>query len=117
MDVIKTANKNLKESNPQSINDIYKQDCLLVDFSDKMKIIDNQIKDFLSENMYNHKKVILNTNKGKRIINDLFFYLLKNSRKHINKKLFKNDQKERVIADFIAGMTDRYAINLHKKIK
>ena len=117
MDVIKTANKNLKKSNPQSINDIYKQDCLLVDFSDKMKIIDNQIKDFLRENMYNHKKVILNTNKGKRIINDLFFYLLKNSRKHINKKLFKNDQKERVIADFIAGMTDRYAINLHKKIK
>ena len=117
MDVIKTANKNLKKSNPQSINDIYKQDCLLVDFSDKMKIIDNQIKDFLRKNMYNHKKVILNTNKGKRIINDLFFYLLKNSRKHINKKLFKSDQKERAIADFIAGMTDRYAINLHKKIK
>ena len=31
--------------------------------------------------------------------------------------LFKSEQKERVIADFIAGMTDRYAINLHKKIK
>ena len=30
---------------------------------------------------------------------------------------FKNDKKERVIADFIAGMTDRYAINLHKKLK
>ena len=31
--------------------------------------------------------------------------------------MFKNEHKERVIADFIAGMTDRYAINLHKKIK
>ena len=40
-----------------------------------------------------------------------------NSRKHISRELFKNEQKERVIADFIAGMTDRYAINLHKKIK
>jgi dGTP triphosphohydrolase len=47
----------------------------------------------------------------------LFKYLSKNHRKHISKDLFMNEQKERVIADFIAGMTDRYAINLHKKIK
>ena len=38
-------------------------------------------------------------------------------RKHINKDLCFKRKKERVIADFIAGMTDRYAINLHKKIK
>ena len=82
-----------------------------------MKIIDKQIKDFLKRNMYNHKKVIVNTNKGKRIINDLFNYLSQNPRKYIDESLFKNEQKERVVADFIAGMTDRYAINLHKKIK
>ena len=117
VDVINTTNKNLKRSNPQLINDIYKQDRLIVDFSDKMKMIDKQIKDFLKRNMYNHKKVVVNTNRGKRIINDLFKYLSKNSRKHISKDLFKNEQKERVIADFIAGMTDRYAINLYKKIK
>jgi len=117
VDVINTTNKNLKKSSPQSINDIYKQGQLIVDFSDKMKIIDKQIKDFLKRNMYNHKKVIVNTNRGQRIINDLFKYLSKNSRKHISKDLFKNEQKERVIADFIAGMTDRYAINLHKKVK
>ena len=51
------------------------------------------------------------------IINDLFKYLSKNHRKHISRDLFVNEQKERVITDFIAGMTDRYAINLHKKIK
>ena len=34
-----------------------------------------------------------------------------------NGVLFEKEQKERVIADFIAGMTDRYAINLHKKMK
>lgn len=117
VDVINTTNKNLKESNPQSINDIYKQDSLIVDFSTKMKNIDKQIKDFLKRNMYNHKKVILNTNRGKRIINDLFKYLSQNSRKYITKELFKNEREERVIADFIAGMTDRYAINLHKRIK
>ena len=117
VDVINTTNKNLRKSNPQSINDIYKQDSMIVDFSDKMKEMDKQVKDFLKSNMYNHKKVIINTNKGKRIISDLFKYLLKNPKRHISKELFKYESKERVIADFIAGMTDRYAINLHKKIR
>ena len=117
VDVINTTNKNLKLCNPQTINDIYIQDRLVVDFSDKMKKIDNEIKEFLKHNMYNHKKVIISANKGKIIINDLFKHLLKNSKKYINKSMFKNDDKERVIADFVAGMTDRYAINLHKKIK
>jgi len=117
VDVINTTNKNLRKNNPQTINDIYKHNGLIVDFSDKMKNIDKQIKDFLKHNMYNHKKVIINTNIGKKIISDLFKYLLKNPKKYINEKLFKNEHKERVIADFISGMTDRYAINLHKKIK
>ena len=117
VDVINTTNKNLEKINPQSINDIYKQDTMIVDFSDKMKKIDKRIKYFLKHNMYNHKKVIVNTNRGKRIIKDLFKYISKNPRKHISNELFKNELKERVIADFIAGMTDRYAINIHKKIK
>ena len=117
VDVIRTTQKNLKKFHPQSIGDIHKQDRLIVDFSDKMKNIDKQIKDFLKQNMYNNKKVIVNTNRGKKIVNDLFKYLIKNPKKYINVNLFRNEQKERVIADFISGMTDRYAINLHKKIK
>ena len=77
----------------------------------------NKIKDFIKSNMYRHKKVLANTNKGKEIMYDLFKCLSKDPRKHINANLFVNEHKERVIADFIAGMTDRYAINLHKKIK
>ena len=117
VDVINTTNRNLKKYNPQSIKDIYKQDHLIVDFSDKMKIVHMQIKYFLRHYMYNHKKVIINTNRGKRIIKVLFNYLLKNPKKYINEKLLKKEAKERVVADFIAGMTDRYAINLYKKIK
>ncbi len=117
IDVINTTNKNLKRINPKSSNDIYKQDHLIVDFSDGMKMTINQIKDFLKRNMYNHSQVIVNTNRGKKIISDLFKYLSKKPAKHISKDLFKKEQKERVIADFIAGMTDRYAINLYKKIK
>ena len=117
VDVINTTNRNLKKYNPQSIKDIHNQDHLIVDFSDKMKKVDMQIKDFLRHNMYNHKKVIINTNKGKRIIKVLFNYLSKNPKKYINEELLKKKHTERVVADFIAGMTDRYAINLHKKIK
>ena len=117
LDVIKTTYQNLKKSNPRSINDIYKNDYLIVDFSDKMKKIDMQIKDFLRINMYSHKKVIVNTNKGKKIISNLFNFLIKNPKRYIKGDLFKNDSKERVVADFKAGMTDRYAINLYNKIK
>jgi len=117
IDVIKTTNINLKKIKPRSINDIYNNNGLIVDFSDKMKKIDRQIKDFLHVNMYNHSKVIVNTNKGKKIVKDLFVYLLKNHKKYINRNFFKKENTERVIADFIAGMTDRYAINLYKKIK
>tara|TARA_B100001123_G_C15286614_1_gene1015850 strand:+ start:631 stop:1776 length:1146 start_codon:yes stop_codon:yes gene_type:complete len=117
IDVIRTTNKNLKKSNPQSLSDIYNQDRLIVDFSEKMKIIDKQIKGFLKYNMYNHKEVLVNTNRGKKIIKKLFEYLLKNPGKHINKILFVNEKKERVVADFIAGMTDRFAINLYNRIK
>ena len=70
VDVIDNTNKNLKKYKPKSIEDIYKQDRLMVDFSQKTKKLDAQIKDFLRRNMYNHKKVIINTNKGKIIIRD-----------------------------------------------
>ena len=117
IDVIRTTHKNLKKFKPKSIQDIFSQEQLIVDFSDSMKKSITQIRKFLKINMYNHKKVIINTNNGKKIIKDLFQYLLKNSKKYINHKLLEHENKERVIADFIAGMTDRYAINLHKKIK
>ena len=116
VDVLTTTNKNLKKINPTVVKDIYNHDSLIVDFSSKMKILDKEIKSFLKRNMYNHPKVLVNTNKGKKIIKHLFKFISKNPKKYINKNLFKNEKKERVIADFIAGMSDRYAINIHKKI-
>ena len=117
LDVINTTNENLKKIKPRNINDVYKVDHLIVDFSKNMKKLDHQIKDCLKLNMYNNKSVIVNTNKGKKIIYDLYKYLSKNPKKYINKTLSKIETKERVISDFISGMTDRYAINLHKSIK
>ena len=116
-DVILTTNKNLKKYKPKSINDIYLQNDLMVSFSKKMKKVDNIIKEFLKNKMYNHKKVLVNTNKGKKIIKSLFSHLSKKPNKYISNDLLNRGVKERVVSDFIAGMTDRYAINLYKKIK
>ena len=116
MDVINTTNKNLLSIKPTSINDIYNQKKCAVEFSSKMKKTDKHIKLFLKENMYNHKKVIFNTNNGKKVLRDLFKHLIKKPKNYIRRDLFKNEKSERVVADFIAGMTDRFAINLHKKI-
>ena len=117
VDVIETSSKRILKYKPKSIKDIYKQTSTIVDFSENMKNTDAQIKDFLKRNMYNHKSVIINTNKGKIIIKNLFESLLKNPKKYISRDSFNKKIKERVVADFIAGMTDRYAINLHNKIK
>ena len=116
-DVITNTKKNLKTHNIRSVKDVLKHANKIVDFSDKVKKVDLQIKHFLKINMYNNKKVVVNTNIGKIIIEDLFKYLIKKPKKFINKNLLKRNDVERVVADFIAGMTDRFAINLHKQIK
>ena len=117
LDVIETTKSNLKKYKLNTIKDIYKQKYLMVDFSEKMKRTDKEIKLFLAYNMYNHKNVISNTNKGKKIIEILFNYLSNKTLQYISKEVLKTSTKERAIADFIAGMTDRYAINLYKKLK
>ena len=117
LDVIRTTNINLKKIKPRSIKDIYSNRQFIVDFSDEMKKNIKLIKTFLKKNMYNHKQVLVNTNNGKKIVRNLFHYFVNNQKKYMGDELFKNKPIERAISDFIAGMTDRYAINIHDKIK
>ena len=86
-------------------------------FSNKMRKFDKRIKSFLRLNMYYHSKVKSNTNNGKKIIRKLFFSISKNPGKYINVSKYDKTNVARSICDFIAGMTDRYAINLYNKIK
>ena len=65
--------------------------------------------------MYNNKKVLLKNNKGKIIVNKLFYKIKSNPKKFIATNQLNGDAN-RAIADFISGMTDRYAINLHRSI-
>ena len=116
-DLIATTKKNIKDFKLKKISDVSKAQYPVVVFSNRMKIFDKKIKLFLKKRMYYHKDVILNTKKGKKIINQLFNIIRKNPKKYLNVSKYSNSNIERVVCDFIAGMTDRYAINLYKKIK
>ena len=116
-DLIKTSKNNIKKYNLYNLNDIYKTKHKIVKFSKKMENFDKKIKNFLKKKMYNNKNVKTNTLKGKKIIRKLFYALKKNPKKYIDVGKYNNSNIERSICDFIAGMTDRYAINLYNKLK
>ena len=116
-DVIETTKKNIRMRKIKNLNDIYKAKNQLVNFSKKMQIFDKKIKNFLKQKMYFHKKVNSKTNYGRKVIKILFSQIKKNPKKYINIKKYNNSNIERIICDYIAGMTDRYAINLYNKIK
>ncbi len=116
-DLIKTTQNNIKKNKIRNLNDVYKSEYPLVTFSNKMSKFDKKIKIFLRKKMYYHKEVKSNTNDGKRIIKKLFSSIRKNPHKYINVSKYDKTNIARSICDFIAGMTDRYAINLYRKIK
>ena len=116
-DIIINTKKNIQYVKPKNINDIYKSKVQFVNFSSKMSNFDLSIKLFLKSKMYNHKNVLKRTQKGRKIVQFLFSKIKKNPNKFIKKNLLLNISKERLVCDFIAGMTDRYAINLYNSIK
>ncbi len=115
-DLIRNTKDNLKFNKVNSLKDINKTSFLMVDFSEKVKNSENEIRYFLKTKMYNNKNVLAKNNKGKSTVKRLFERIKMNPKKYISKdQLAKN--KYRAISDFISGMTDRYAINLNKNFK
>ena len=116
-DVISTTKKNINLNKIKNLNNIYRTKHQLVKFSQNMQMFDKEIKNFLKQKMYFHRNVKSKTNYGRKVITRLFFQIKKNPQKYINMKKYSNSNIERIICDFIAGMTDRYAINLYNQIK
>jgi dGTPase len=116
-DIIKNTSKNIKKYKIKNINDVYKSEFPLVQFSKKMSLFHKSIKKFLKEKMYLNKKVVHKTENGKRVISALFIRIRKNPKKYISIKDVRKKGIDRSICDFIAGMTDRFAINLYNKSK
>ena len=116
-DLILHTKKKIKKLKIKSIKDVYKSSDFLVCFSPQLISANNQIREFLRLNMYENKSVKKMTNKAEIIIKKLYIYLIKNNKKFILPDLKKKWGLERSVSDFIAGMTDKFAIDLYNKIK
>jgi dGTPase len=122
VDITRQTLKNIKENNINTVDDIRNLNKPLVGFSKGMYENVKSIKEFLFENMYRHYKVCRMTSKAKRVVHDLF-NLLQNEPEclptewRIKALAAKNvNAQAEVVVDFIAGMTDRFALDEHKRL-
>ena len=116
-DIIVNTKRKIKAEKIKTIKDIYSHTNLIVTFSKEMNLFDLSIKSFLKERMYFSTNVLKKTNMGKKIIKFLFLKIKKKPSKFIKKSIYQKNNFERSVCDFIAGMTDRYAINLYNSLK
>ena len=114
-DVINNTLLNIKDNKIKKYSDIINNKKQIVSFSNKFKSIEQEIKLFLRLKMYNNRSVLNKNNNGKKIITKLFSEILEKPKKYINN--YQNKDQFRSISDYISGMTDRYAIQLHKSLK
>jgi len=116
-DLILYTKKKIKNLKINTIEDVYKSSDFIVSFSPKLISANNQIREFLRVNMYENKSVKEMTNKAEIIIKNLYMYLIKNNKRFIPQDVKKKWGLERSVSDFIAGMTDKFAIDLYNNIK
>jgi len=115
-DLIKNTIKNISYYKVKSLFNVYSCKGNIVCFSRKFKIIEKQIKNFLRFHMYDNKNVLLKNNEGRKIVKKLFLIIKNKPKKFIDIKDLQKDNN-RAVADYISGMTDRYAVNLYKNLK
>jgi dGTPase len=116
-DVIENSAEKIKKSNVSSLDDI-RNTVSLISFSEEMVEKNRVLKDFLYENLYRHYRVVKMADKAKRFIKDLFEVYVKNPAQlppdHFERT--KRDGVERVVCDYIAGMTDRFAQDEYNRL-
>lgn len=110
-DLVTQSQKNIDEASPKSVDEVRAFSEPLVSFSEDMLQQVRGLKSYLMDNLYRHYKVLRVTNKSAKLIKDLFdaFYAHPELLPPAYQKKVKEQGAPRVIADYIAGMTDRYA--------
>ncbi|MDH6229726.1 dGTPase [Mesorhizobium soli] len=120
-DVIRTATARLAALNPQSSADIHDAKAAIVTFSDEMIPVEKQLKAFLYKNIYRHEEVMRVRRGADQIVRDLFDAYFVDPRampEGWREGLDRAEDriKARHVADFLAGMTDTYAIKEHRRL-
>lgn len=123
LDVIENSKKNIAQNNIKNSQDARNLKKSLVGFSKEVEKAHQELKKFLMKNMYRHQKVNQMTIDAKNIISKLFDYYANNENEFLAKidinLTLKNISKKQMailVCDYIAGMTDRFAIKEFKKL-
>ncbi len=122
LDVISNSQKNIADNKIESENDVRTAGKSLVNFSAEFEIAHQALKKFLMENMYRHYSVNRMTANARKVINGLFDFYIENpgclpeERGVIGEKISGKIELATLISDYIAGMTDRYAIKEYEKL-
>jgi len=115
-DIYKQTNKNIFNLNIKSKEEFQNYNNFIVTFSPIMTSNSKDIKSFLFENVYNHQNLLDKRKNVEKIISNLFEYFYNSPNKLPNDWRHINEPIERIICDYISGMTDRYASRLHKDL-
>jgi dGTPase len=118
-DVIRESSARLAAAGPASVDDV-RRAAPLVAFSDGVRAEADALKAFLFAHLYRHYRVMRMTAKAGRIVTALFGAFLDEPRllpqEYRDRAAGDRAAAPRVIADYIAGMTDRYAIREHRRL-
>ena len=120
-DLINETQRRLDESGAEVVDDIRSLGRPVSGFSAEMCDYDSRIKKFLFENMYRHYKLNRMTSKGRRVIKDLFGLLVAEpeclpTEWRLLAGKPDDQQTAQVVADYIGGMTDRFALDEHRRL-
>ncbi len=118
VDLITTSRSNIEQSGVQSIDDVRNAPPLIA-FSAAMKQEAQELKRFLRKNLYQHYQVNRMTSKARRIITDLFGIFVSGPQLLPPDYQIDGDdraEQARKVADYIAGMTDRYAMREYRRL-
>jgi dGTPase len=120
-DLITQTNQNIHAERIEKTDDIRKLGKPLVAFSPAMQDANLRLKTFLMENMYRHYKVNRMASKAKRVVRDLFHFFLAEPQclpTHWRNLAGapKSATTAMVVSDFIAGMTDRFALDEYRRV-
>jgi len=121
VDVVQETRKRVADNHIKSVDDIRMAGKSIVSFSDEMNEYNRQLKNFLMEHMYRHYRLNRMTSKAKRILSSLFDIFLKEPECLPNEwyKLTNGAstiQTAQLVCDYIAGMTDRFAIDEYTRL-
>ena len=117
-DFVENIRKILERDQLRTLQDIRNAPRLIPCFSDEVAEKNRELKNYLNKRMYNHYRVHRMKSKARRILEALFLAYQSDPAllpAHYQERA-KSEGKERIICDYIAGMTDRYAIEEYEKL-